>query len=307
MAGPNSPKRAANDLSLLLKAVLGEDRFPVDVEALALEVSKSQPDPITEIKRVEIPGFEGMLRAKRKSPGWQIICNAQERYPGRERFTLAHELGHYQLHRRRLDENDYSGGRLPDGFDFECLPLQSNVWRDVERDREEEADTFASYLLMPIDDYREQVAGRKICKGLLKHITNRYGVSLLAAVRKWIEFTETRAAMIVARDGYALWGRASSAALASGIFVRSGMQIPDNAIASIGPDALPVDQEKAVRVPAGVWRFSRGTEDATDLTIFSERLGISVTVLQFDGQGSGADYAEGETRDTYDQFVSNSR
>ena len=247
-----------------------------------------------------------MLRADKKSPGWHIIFNAQERYPGRERFTLAHELGHYQLHRRQLNENDYAGSASPDGFDFECLPLQSNAWRDIEREREEEADAFASYLLMPIDDYRKQVTGREICVALLDHITDRYGVSLLAAVRKWIEFTEARAAMVVATDGFALWGRASDAALASGIFVRSGMEIPEGAIASLGPSAQPTDRGRAVRVPAGVWQFSRGSEEVRDLTIFFERLRMSVTILQFDGQSSSAELQEEKTWDAFDQFSCNS-
>ncbi|HEB80044.1 MAG TPA: ImmA/IrrE family metallo-endopeptidase, partial [Rhodospirillales bacterium] len=213
-----SPKKAANDLSVVLRAALGEDRFPVDVEALAFEVSKNFDDPITKIRGVEIDGFDGVLRASRKKPSWRILYNTATRYPGRERFTLAHEFGHYVLHRRPLKATDYADGVLANGFDFECFPLQANEWKDVEKEREEEADTFASYLLMPIDDYRDQVAGEDMTLSLLDHVTNRYGVSLTAAVRKWIEFTDKRAAMVVARDGFALWGRASNAAFKTGIF-----------------------------------------------------------------------------------------
>ena len=67
-SGRKTPRRAANDLTVLLRTVLGEDRFPVDVEALALEISRNHEDPITAIKGVEIDGFEGMLRAGRKKP-----------------------------------------------------------------------------------------------------------------------------------------------------------------------------------------------------------------------------------------------
>jgi len=179
-----SPRKAANDLSVVLRAALGEDRFPVDVEALAREVSRNHEDPITTIKGVDLDGFEGMLRARRKKPGWQILYSTQPRYRGRERFTLAHEFGHYLLHRRPLTADHYRDGKLLDGFDFECLPLQANEWVDTEKEREE-ADTFASYLLMPIDDYRDQVNGEEMTRGLLDHVTDRYGVSLLAAVRKW--------------------------------------------------------------------------------------------------------------------------
>ena len=51
--------------------------------------------------------------------------------------------------------------------------------------REEEADTFASFLLMPLDDYRAQLDGEEITGNFFHHITERYGVSLIAACRKW--------------------------------------------------------------------------------------------------------------------------
>ena len=302
-----SPQRAANELTVLLRTVLGEDRFPVDIEALALEVSSKQEDPITAIEGVQIDGFEGMLRAGRKKPGWQILYNLQPEFRGRERFTLAHEFGHYVLHRQPLTAHHYRDGQLPDGFDFKCLPLQANNWKDAEAEREEQADTFASYLLMPIDDYREQVSREEMSRSLLAHVTDRYGVSLLAAVRKWIEFTNTPVAMVVARDGYALWGRASTAAYKAGVFIRSGMPIPDRSIAARGPVATQIQMDRAVALPAGIWTFSRGSAPVRELTIFSERLGISVSLLHFEKHADGAAFDDEEPWDTYDQFIAGSQ
>ena len=37
--------------------------------------------------------------------------------------------------------------------------------------REEEADTFASFLLMPLDDYRAQVDGEEITGDFFHHIS----------------------------------------------------------------------------------------------------------------------------------------
>lgn len=302
-SGRKAPRRAANDLTVLLRTVLGEDRFPVDVVALALEVSRNQEDPITTIRGVEIDGFEGMLRANRKKPSWQILYNTQPRYRGRERFTLAHEFGHYILHRRPLTADHYRGRELPDGFDFECLPLQANNWKDAEKEREEEADTFASYLLMPIDDYREQVKREEMSRSLLDHVTDRYGVSLLAAVRKWIEFSDMPVAMVVARDGYALWGRASTAAYNGGVFIRSGMPIPEGSIAAQGAASQHADSDRSVALPTGTWTFSCGAPPVRELTIFSERLGISVSLLHFEKGADGAAFDDEEPWDTYDQFI----
>ena len=302
--GRKSPRRAANDLTVLLRTVLGEDRFPVDVEALAREVSRNHEDPIATIRGVDIPGFEGMLRARKRKPGWHILYSTQPRYRGRERFTLAHEFGHYMLHRRRLTAGDYRNGELAENLEFRCLPLQADRWDPAEKQREEEADTFASYLLMPIDDYRSQVDGHDMTRDLLSHITDRYGVSLLAAVRKWIEFTSSRAAMVVARDGFALWGRASASAYRTGIFIPSGMPIPDGSVAATPRASRNAESDDPVVVPAGVWTFSRGSELTRELTIFSARLDISVSILQFDDDAGDAVLEEESDRDSYDQLTS---
>jgi hypothetical protein len=301
-SGRKSPQKAANDLTVILRTVLGEDRFPVDVEALALEVSRNHEDPITAVKGVDIDGFEGMLRARRKRPGWQILYNTQPRYRGRERFTLAHEFGHDLLHRRPLTAAHYRNGTLLDDFDFECLPLQANGWKDAEKQREEEADTFASFLLMPIDDYRAQVDRQELTVDLLNHVTDRYGVSLIAACGKWIDFTNKRAAMVIARDGHAKWGRASKAALKSGIFVRSGMPIPDDALATIGANERGFLSDTPVSRPPGVWRFSRGSEPVRELAMVSEFLDMSLTILQFEDCVDLAEIEEEDPWDTYDQF-----
>lgn len=186
-----SPMKAANEVSVLLRAVLGDDRFPVDVETVAMDYSKKFADPIAKIVGESLDGFEGMLRPSRKKPAWHIIYNNDTAYRGRERFTLAHEFGHYLLHRRPLNARDVAAGldsHAAESRSFACSPMERHTWTDAGCQIEEEADTFASYLLMPLDDYRAQVDDRDIDLDLLRHITGRYGVSLTAAVRKWIEF-----------------------------------------------------------------------------------------------------------------------
>ncbi len=68
-----SPRKEAIRLSKLLEISLGSDRFPVDVAALAKEVSRNYEDPIDKIVGDELPGFEGMLRPHKKRPAWHIV------------------------------------------------------------------------------------------------------------------------------------------------------------------------------------------------------------------------------------------
>ena len=300
-----SPAKVANDLSTMLDQVLGQERFPVDVAELAKERTKNLEDPITKVVGGELDGFDGMLRHHKKKPHWHIIHNTNTDYPGRERFTLAHEFGHYLLHRKPLSASDFADDMPFEEArqEFSCTPLERNLWSEDHRQREEEADTFASYLLMPMNDYRRQVEGEEITVKLLGHITDRYGVSLTAAIRKWIDFTQMRAAMVVARDGYALWGRASGTALKSGIFVRSGMPIPAGSIAARGPDAQNGEKNQAIQLTSGIWRFPRVDESVAELAMFSNRLGQSISVLLFEDSPSHPVEEEPREWDTYDQFV----
>lgn len=296
-----SPIRAANDLSIILRTALKDDRFPVDVEALCLEYTKIYSDPITKVVGDSLGSFEGMLRPGRKKPCWHIIYNNDTNYRGRERFTLAHELGHYLLHRQPLIEGDTPTDM--EARTFSCNPMERYRWQQAEEGREEEADIFASYLLMPLDDYRQQIAGQDFCLDLLRHITQRYGVSLTAAVRKWISFTDKRAAMIVSRDGFALWGRASDAAVRTGIYIRSGMPIPPTSVAALGPAAQGADPSRPIPHPQGVWSFRRGGEPVRELTIFSPRLAQALTILLFEDAPGRYRLYEPSAWDTYDQFM----
>jgi hypothetical protein len=111
-----------------------------------------------------------------------------------------------------------------------------------------------------------------------------------------------RAAMVVACDGYARWGRASDAALKTGIFIPSGMPIPEGSIAGMGPSGLS-QQDRAAPLPEGIWTFRRGSEPVRELTIFSERLGLSVTLLMFERAPPRHWPIDEHVPDAYDQFL----
>lgn len=80
-----------------------------------------------------------------------------EQTVGLERYTLAHEAGHFALH---VDEGGYAQTALP-------LDLTAAVvlCRDGDRSpREYQAERFAAFLLMPEDLVRKAVAGRAISR-----------------------------------------------------------------------------------------------------------------------------------------------
>jgi hypothetical protein len=203
-----SPAKEANRLTHILDTfhqVHGAPRFPVDVKSVALECGGllGFGDPITKVVSADIKGFEGGL-FKTAENEWTLLYNSALHSAGRIRFTQAHELGHYLLHRSARQQ-------------FECTSDDMLEWPEDERNIEAEADKFASYFLMPINDFRSQVTAT-VDLEVLGACSDRYGVSVTAAILKWLSFTEEKAVLILSRDGFMDWAWSSSAAFESGAF-----------------------------------------------------------------------------------------
>ena len=81
------------------------------------------------------------------------------------------------------------------------------------------------------------------------------------------------------------------------------MLIPDELVAALGPATQQADADRPIALPAGVWSFSRGSEPVSEPTIFSERLGISVSLLQLETDIHFSEIDDEEPLDTYDQFI----
>ena len=293
MTGP-SPVRWAIDLSLLLNTVLGLDRFPVDVPLVAKEYSLQRypEDPISVVIGDNLPGFDGALyRAPAGKKGWGIFYNDSIASKGRMNFTLAHEFGHYLMHREAY----------PNGL--RCGEQDVVRWDSEYGQVEHQANLFAANLLMPLDDYRRQIgAADKVDLDMIAHCADRYRVSLIAAVLRWLEYTSRRAVLVVSRDGYILWARSSEAALKTGAYFRTSAGPIEIPVASLAArrDGL-VDGRSGVDVEAGVWF----REPVREMTIFAEQYDFAVTLLLLSNEVRYFADAESEM-DTYERFMQRS-
>lgn len=264
-----SPKATARDLSIMLNTVFGEERFPVDVEGLAKEYSRQCfPDsPITKITAGDLPGFDGALAPNSSRSKWQIIYNNAIPSSGRIRFTLAHEFGHYLLHRHIRDE-------------FACSQDDMEDWDAEEAGIEKEADIFASTLLMPYDDFARQVLGQPPSFDLIRHCKERYGVSLTAAALKWVEFAPARAVVLAVRDDHVLWARANDAAYQSGVFLatrKKTIAVPAHSILHTRNRSA---QREVQSLPAHLW-FPQEPEgmQLTEMSFIIEQYGYTLAFL----------------------------
>ncbi|MEN5033878.1 ImmA/IrrE family metallo-endopeptidase [Pseudomonas sp. TWI929] len=207
-----NPKNEANRITKILR-ISGFDQFPVKVRDIALDFSKSVcPEaPISAIKEVSIPSFEGMLMRSPKNDKWIIGINENLGSSGRINFTIAHEFAHYILHRELQQK-------------FECAPKDMHTWDALGKKIETEADIFASYLLMPADDFRNQVAGHEFSIELMRHCADRYDVSLTAAALKWREIAPGRVVVAAAKDGFLDWSSSNDRAFKSGAYLATSKQ-----------------------------------------------------------------------------------
>lgn len=271
MSEPLSPQREAIKLAQLWRAVHGSS-FPIRAGLLAQEWSKQvAPDePIAEVLGKDLDGFEGGLFWLPKREGWALLYKPNESSPGRRNFTIAHEFGHYVLHRKLRQS-------------FQCS--QGDTLGATGGDIERQADQFASFLLMPIDDFRSQMTGRRITLDVVGACADRYEVSLTAAILKWLSFTEKAAIVVTARDGMVLWWRASDSARRVGFaHLHQGMELPAGSLAAAPSEAIsPSDFRLGVDHAPDVW-FSG--IPVREMVVVSDRYDMTVSLLMLDVPGA---------------------
>jgi IrrE N-terminal-like domain len=185
MSNPNTPAAWGNYL-VKIWMQFGQG-FPIDVKKIALDVTKIKfpDDPVSLIKAHGVAGIDGMLSKRKSKHGWCISYDEAVTVPGRINFTLAHELGHYLLH-RTIQEKFLCGQN--DMLDYDSAE---------SKQLETEANKFASFLLMPADDFREQIKGQDITLDMLGHCADRYETSFTATALKWLEITDQAALLVV--------------------------------------------------------------------------------------------------------------
>ena len=290
------PLKEAGRITLMLDTVLGADRFdraPVDIEALALEYSANvAPDGrIHEVVERDIPGCVGALVCSEAHPRqWAIIYNRGQS-DGRRAFTIGHEFGHYVLHRQMIETDA--------AYDLAIYCDEEGVTQRSGQGIEQEADAFAAALLMPFHDFRVQLPAKAQPDfEKLGALAKRYGVSLTAAILRWLEYTETRAMLVVSNEGFAHWAKPSKAALRSGRYIRTKnevFELPTLATAV----TRDFSQEAKAGIPqgAGVWF----PEPVVEMCLRSDRYDQELTLLHFEGRGPW-EHEEQPVKDTFHCF-----
>jgi Zn-dependent peptidase ImmA (M78 family) len=141
----------------------------------------------TQVISAELPNdVLGLFVTNTDAHHSAILVNRSSRSEGSQRFTIAHELGHYLLH-----------------SDSAFLCGYREVY-EHQQELETEANSFAAELLMPTAKMRDLTVRRFDCTRV-SDIAQRFNCSTEAAARRFIDIAHNRQlALVVVRNGQVL-------------------------------------------------------------------------------------------------------
>lgn len=134
-----------------------------------------------------------------------ILVNQYINNQGRRHFTIAHELGHYCIssHIRNM---------------YECDKFKLEDY--ASKDEENEANIFASELLLPSKEVKELLERKPVSLGLIQAVANDYEMSVSAVAVKFTKLTrEDTCASVLTKDDTVVWRMRSPR------FFRKGLDI----------------------------------------------------------------------------------
>jgi IrrE N-terminal-like domain len=172
--------RATAVLETVPEYVWDGESLPVPVEDIVDSCFGLLVRDIEDMSSAPVPGgiagdwISGLLLPARR----EIWVNAEDarRWPPRRRFTICHELGHWELHRTGQQTLFCRAGYVDPGEGDGPAPVATS-----RPPAEEEADVFAAALLMP-----NHLLGpaREECGGDMGELCRRFGCSEKAMTRR---------------------------------------------------------------------------------------------------------------------------
>lgn len=175
---PELEARATKVLQSVPEFIWDGESLPVPVEDIVDSVYGLLVRDVDDMTEAPVPGgiTGGWISGLLLPAQGEIWVNAEDsrRWPPRRRFTICHELGHWELHRTGQQTLFCRAGFVDPGDG----PTAQEAPRPPA---EEEADVFAAGLLMPAHLLGPQ---RVECGGDVAELCRRFGCSEKAMTRR---------------------------------------------------------------------------------------------------------------------------
>ncbi len=203
-----------------------------------------------------------------------------DRPPGRVRFSVGHELGHYFLphHRRALTAGRWHASHADFASDD---PM------------EREADRFAAAMLMPRTEFVKQVerCPRSVCTiaDLRRLADGAFMTSLSSTVNRYIELDFEPCAVVVSENGRVKTAYSSRSMRSLGLgWIEFGSPIPVTSATHLAATAAARtgQWDTGAEVDSGVW--FEGTASRAlweDVRVLGDRRTLTLLTLADDGDG----------------------
>ena len=137
---------------------------------------------------------------------------------GRRQFSVAHEIGHWVLHKNRSQMSACTSEQMLASYTGSPPELEANV--------------FAANLLMPSVPFVARSKGHRPSWSLLGNVGDAFGVSLTAAAVRYVELTNDYCALVVCRDGRIKWWRVSGRMQDRKAWMDAGSAVPGDSVAA---------------------------------------------------------------------------
>lgn len=147
----------------IMKELCIEHPSHIDVGAIALARG-------VLIKEESMKGADGRLAALGEHGLITVREDIAE--PGKKRFVAAHELGHYELHRKLRPAITCREGAFFEWSSKNTIEVEANY--------------FAAELLMPTELFRERTEKRDLSIEILKFLCDEFTISLTAAAIRYV-------------------------------------------------------------------------------------------------------------------------
>lgn len=246
-----TPFKAATWILTWLEAI-GRRQLPIDLDLILQMLPGTPFGKDTEIKAPAPIHWrsEGALVCNPDNGReWGILYNAEAR-PERQRFTIAHEIGHFVLHRTAQTR-------------FNCDSESVYTGIDTLTHYEREADDFAANLLMPGDMLREHIAGLSVDFHLLGRLAKVFGVSLEAMCIRFAKYTDQRVVLIYWDHGFMKYQWRSSQAVRTGVKLHSTDDPQEPMPGTLAADEQIAQEWNGMQMPAEIWCSS----EPSDITL----------------------------------------
>lgn len=141
------------------------------------------------VKEENISGAEGRIVFQENNA--VITVHSEINIKGKKRFVLAHELGHYEMHKDLLTVHADDHKSLSDWY--------KNGRHEIE------ANQFAAELLMPKELFIQKSKGKDFNLDLIEYLSNRFQTTKTSTLIRYSKFGDFPIALIFSEEGIVKW------------------------------------------------------------------------------------------------------